>query len=635
MHFLDSYRQHRPAFWVSFLATLLSGVAVRAADFTVASGVTDTTAKTLAAGEVGVIDAGGVLNVTTAHAITASGDGVRITNNGALLTSGSSHHGMSSSGTRATLINNGTFSGTGSFSRGMHSSGDNSSISNTGTITATLFGISSTGANGMINNSGAISGTGTGINVTGANSTITHSGTITSTESRGISTLTGSGIKIIVTQSGKITVNFVNRSAISSESADGTITISGTLIATGAATQAISGSNNQTLNIMPGATIVGTIDLGGGTNAVNVYTTSGARSSTLTIANAGTVNTAGGGDGLVVQSGTTVAIIDTTSLAANRAGLSATTVGIHQAVSQQLARSNKPQAVQVAASELEPGMLHQDQMPFVWGQVFGGHKQRGDDGAALAYTNNTFGAIGGYERSMGEHSVGVFGGTSQSRMKTDIASIKANADSVFVGGYGEYAMGAWALDGALVAGYQRHDDQRLVVDNLKGEQTARAQYNSVYISPSVALIRTFDMGGNFVLRPSAEVNYTYGYYGRYSETGTTSSNLTVDDHGADVVNGRLQLASRQPFARKQGELEFRGGMAYSYLGRDSTDISLNNGAIVRYQGTGDTRSRGGYVGTNARYDVGTQMTLVADMEYGRASRNEQSVTGYVGLEYRY
>lgn len=634
MRFLDSYRQHRPAFWVSFLATLLSGVAVQAADFTVASGVTDTTAKTLAAGETGVIDAGGVLNVTTASAITATGDGVRITNNGALSTSGSARHGMVSDGTRATLINNGTILLTGNLSRGMFSSGDNSSISNTGTITATFGGIS-TGANGTISNSGTISTTTTGISVSGANSTITHSGTISSTQSGGILTQTGSGIKIIVTQSGKITVNFASKIAIQSYSADGTITIGGSVIATGDATQAIIGLNNQTLNIMPGATIVGTIDLGSGTNAVNVYTTSGARSSTLTIANAGTINTAGGGDGLVLRSGSTVAIIDPTSMAANRAGLAATTVGIHQAVSQQLARSNKPQAVQVAASELEPGMLHQDQMPFAWGQVFGGHKQRGDDGAALAYVNNTFGAIGGYERSIGEHSVGVFGGTSQSRMKTDIASIKANGDTVFVGGYGEYAMGAWALDGALVAGYQRHDDKRLVVDNLKGDQTARAQYNSVYISPSVALIRTFDMGDDLVLRPSAEVNYTYGYYDRYRETGTTSSNLTVDGHGADVVNGRLQLASRQPFARKQGELEFRGGMTYSYLGRDSADISLNNGAVVRYQGTGDTRSRGGYVGTNARYDVGTLVTLVADMEYGRASRDEKSITGYVGLEYRY
>lgn len=142
-------------------------------------------------------------------------------------------------------------------------------------------------------------------------------------------------------------------------------------------------------------------------------------------------------------------------------------------------------------------------------------------------------------------------------------------------------------------------------------------------------------GDGLVLRPSAEINYTYGYYSGHSESGTTNSNLMVVGHGVDVVNTRLQLAVRLPFARRQGELELRGGATYSYFGHDSTNISLNNGAPVHYQGTGDRQSRSGYMGANARYDVGSQLTLVADMEYGRASRDAQSITGHVGLEYRY
>lgn len=67
-------------------------------------------------------------------------------------------------------------------------------------------------------------------------------------------------------------------------------------------------------------------------------------------------------------------IADPTGLAANRAALGTTAAGIHQAVSQQLARSNKPQSVVVAASELEPGMLYAPQMPFVWGHVLVGTK---------------------------------------------------------------------------------------------------------------------------------------------------------------------------------------------------------------------------------------------------------------------
>ncbi|MDG4719043.1 MULTISPECIES: hypothetical protein [Thalassospira] len=77
-----------------------------------------------------------------------------------------------------------------------------------------------------------------------------------------------------------------------------------------------------------------------------------------------------GGDGLAVQSGSTVAIVDTTGLAANRAALGSTTVGIPPAVSQQLARLNKLDLIVVAADELDPGMLFVEEMPFAWGRFW-------------------------------------------------------------------------------------------------------------------------------------------------------------------------------------------------------------------------------------------------------------------------
>ncbi|MDP2696927.1 autotransporter domain-containing protein [Thalassospira sp.] len=703
----------------AFVVTSLFSTVVQAADFTVSEGVTDTVAKTLTAGETGLIEQGGVLNVTTGDAITLNADGVRVTNNGTittvggtgrvgifgsgggatnvqfvnngtirtganngygmaslgarstfinngtLTTSGANAHAIHGAGANSTLVNNGTLTTSGNDSYGLNSANANSTIVNSGTITTSgtdSYGIGSTNSGSTLSNSGTIttsgsnafgmyndgdgvtsvnSGTittsgsdGAGIRGDGNNSTLVNSGAITSTNADGIRS-SGSSNTLTVSDGGTVTVSGAGRAGIRSTGANGTINVSGTVIATGAATQAIVGSSNQTLNIKPGATIVGTIDLGAGTNAVNIDTSAGARSSTLSISNAGTVNTSASGDGLVLQSGSTVEIVDPTGFAANRAALGTTTVGIHQAVSQQLARSNKPQPVVVVASDLEPGMLYAEQMPFVWGQVFGGYKKRGDDGANLGYRSRVGGAIGGYEKPIGDHSIGVFGGVSVAGMKTDMASVEGDSNGFFVGGYGEYVVGDWAIDGAVVVGYQRHQDERLVVDNLIGEETAQSDYNSVYISPSLAVIRSIDIGGGIELRPSAEVNYTYGYYGEYTETGTTSSNLTVKGHGVDVINGRLQLAARQDIADGLGEIELRGGMKYSYFGRDSVDVGLGSGPVVRYQGTGDTSSYGGYVGVNMRYDVDRRMTVVADMELGLATGDEQSASGYLGLEYRF
>ncbi|BDW89590.1 MULTISPECIES: autotransporter outer membrane beta-barrel domain-containing protein [Thalassospira] len=686
-----------PAFGVVVIIVLFAaviGTRAQAAEFTVSSGVTDTVAKTLTAGETGLVEQGGVLNVTTGDAITASGDAVKATNNGTISTAGGGRHGMvgDATATNARLVNNGTISTDGFVDRGIYGQGANSTLINRGTITtsgtsgagilstgsnstllnsgtittsggtasglasseanATLvnsgtittsgnraYGITSTGSNATLVNSGVITTSGTDAtgmrHVTANNATLVNSGSITTQDGNGIEVLTSSGSTITVTGSGSVTVSGTGRAGIISDGANGTINVSGTVIATGGATQAILGGSNQTLNIKPGATIVGTIDLGGGTNAVNIDTSAGARSSTLTIANAGTVNTAAGGDGIVLQSGSTVVIVDPTGIAANRAALGTTTVGIHQAVSRQLARSNKPQSVVVAASDLEPGMLYAPQKPFVWGQVFGSYLSHGDDGANLGYRSRVGGAVGGYEKPIDDHSIGVFGGVSVAGMKTDEASLESDSNGFFVGGYGEYVVGDWAIDGTMVVGYQRHQDERLVVDNLQGEETAQSDYNSVYFSPSLAVIRSIDLGGGIELRPSAEVNYTYGYYDAYRETGTTSSNLSIDAHAVDVINGRLQLAVRQGLEDGAGEMELRGGMKYSYFGRDSVDVGLIDGPLVRYQGSGETSSHGGFVGGNLRYDLDRQMTFVADIELGFATSDERTASGFVGLEYRF
>ncbi|HBS21894.1 MAG TPA: autotransporter domain-containing protein, partial [Thalassospira sp.] len=86
---------------MAFVGAALSGHAAQAADFTVSGGVTDTVAKTLSAGETGLIEQGGVLSVTApanSAAITTNADGVRVTNNGTITTVGGGRVGIFGSG---------------------------------------------------------------------------------------------------------------------------------------------------------------------------------------------------------------------------------------------------------------------------------------------------------------------------------------------------------------------------------------------------------------------------------------------------------------------------------------------------------------------------------------------------------
>lgn len=336
------------------------------------------------------------------------------------------------------------------------------------------------------------------------------------------------------------------------------------------------------------------------------------------------------------MNGNTIVIADTTNLTANQASLGLASLTLFQAVNQQLNQSAPPpQPVKVAASELTPGMLRQDPGPAAWGHVFGGRAKRDDSGAALAHKDNGYGLIGGYEQTLSEHRMGVFGGVSHSTVNTDTSSINTDSDSVFLGVYGQYASGDWLVNGSLAAGYVSYDNKRSVLDNLSGYESAKSDYHSIYLSPSVALIGIFDMGEGLSLRPSVDLNYTYGWLSSYDEKGTTRSNLSVGSRNASVLNSRAQVAIRQELADHQGEFEFRAGASNSNYGNDTVKISLQGGAATNFGITGTSSLSGGYLGASGRIILKNQLSLVGDVEYTQSSSDTHAAVGYLGMEYRF
>ena len=619
--------------------------------------------------------------------------GVYVTNSGSITTSADHAHGLESTGDDSEIINSGSITTTGQIAYGIYSTGANAAISSSGSITTSAYygmGIESAGASATISNSGSITTSGQdayGINstVSGANATISNSGSIITSGLRAIgisaaaidatignsgsiitSGKSAHGIKVLnanatvnnsgsiatsgesahginansafaanatINNSGSISVTGANSVGIYSTGPDGTINLSGLVSATGAATQAIAGGSNQTLNLLPGAAVIGTIDLGSGTNHVNVVLDSGSPSATMNISHSGTITQSG--KGLSLVNGSTVSLVDTTHLTANQASLGVASSTIFQAVSQQLNRgASAPQPVKVAASELTPGLLYQEPGPTAWGHAFGGETRRDGSGAALGYKDSGYGLIGGYEQTLGEHRVGVFGGVSRSTVKTTTASIETDGDGAFLGVYGQYKNDDWRLNGALAAGYVSNSSARSVVDNLSGYETAKSDYHSTYLSPSLALIRIFEMGAGVSLRPSAQLNYTYGWVSGYDETGTTRSNLSVGSYQASVLNSRVQLAVRQDLADHQGGFEVRAGASQSDYGDDKVKISLQ-GASANYAITGTNRLSGGYFGAGGRLALKSQFSLVGDVEYTQGSGDNHAVVGYLGMEYRY
>ena len=606
-------------------------------------------------------------SITSARSlgIFATGADATISNSGSIVTTGDAGFGIASGGANATIINSGSIATTGSDGNGITSEGANAIISNSGSIATTGdrgLGIASGGVNATISNSGSIATTGDsglgiravntnatisnsgsiatsgaygdGIASFGADATISNSGSIATTGSDGYG-IASEGANAIISNSGSISVTGAAAIGIYSDGLDGTINLSGRISATGAATEAILGGNHQTLNLLPGAAVIGSIDLGSGTNRVNVTLNRGGPSATMSITNPGDITQSG--KGLSFVNGHTVSIVDTTHLTATQAALGAASSTQFQAVNQQLNRgASAPKAVKVASNQLTAGMLHQAQGPTAWGHAFGGNAKRDESGAALGYKDTGYGLIGGHEQTLSEHRVGFFGGASRSDLKTTTASTATNSDSLFLGVYGQYKSGNWLLNGSLAGGYVSYDSTRSVVDNLSGYESAKSNYHSMYLSPSVALIRLFDMGAGLSLRPSAQLNYTHGWVSGYDETGTTRSNLSVNSYKASVLNSRVQMAVRQDLADHQGEFEVRLGASQSNYGDDKVKISLQGGAATDYGMTGTSSISGGYVGVGGRIALKNQFSLVGDVEYTRGSgNNNRAVVGYLGIGYRF
>ncbi len=621
-------------------------------------------------------------------AVDAGASGAEITNNGLLATSGVSSHGILVKGAsdKATIINNGAImtqefqshgiqasgknteithsdSGTittkGKRSHGIWASGKNTKITHSGTITTggeTAFGIwlsknaeiihsdsgtittqgkngygiVATGENAEITYSGTITTQGEngyGIQATGKNTKITHSGTITTQGKNGYG-IRATGEKVEITHSGMITTEGETAHGILT-GADSTVTVSGLVSVTGRDAYAILGSdtNSQTLNILPGARIVGRINLGekdgGGDNdVVNVMTDTRMTSAAWTFEGAETINLATS-DMPVLRNGDTVVMLDSTGSAAARMALGATTSQIHGAVHRQLAQA--------------PGLTKSGAN--AWGRFFGGDSKRGDDGAALAWRHNLIGLVVGHEAILaGGHRVGVLVGVSHGQAETKTTLISTDADGVFAGAYGqriiinERGVGGLALNGAVIIGHQDHDGKRTVLDNLAGYETADGDYGSIYISPSLSLTWTRPLAGGLELRPHAQVAYTHGHYDGYTESGTANSNLRFGGRNVDVASGRLQLGLARALAGDKGEVEWRVGAEHMDYGKDSATVQLDGGDAVSYKVPGANRVTGGYLGVRMDYAIKDRFNLVADVEYGRASGSEESLAGTLGLE---
>ena len=602
-------------------------------------------------------------NNNASNGILATGNDAEITNNGMIETRGTASAGIRSTGGDAVIVlgedgmiitRSDPMSDTSSGAHGIRSSGEDAEITINGRITTLgdrghgvgsidQFGSNpdnatiTVGATGMISTEGDEAH---GISSEGEDANITNEGAITTTgtDAHGISA-TGTGD---ITTNGTITTSGDGAHGISS-AGTGAITINGRVAVSGEGSFVVRGGDdtNQMLTLSVDAETQGEFNLGeseGDNDVANVWLdTTTVIAPTVTIGGAETINLMGADPGARIfqlpqlrsSSGDNVAFVEPTGATATRIALGAMTDQIQRQVFRRLdvAPSSDADSVKTRGS---------------WVTLFGNRSERDEDDLALAWEHSLYGLSGGYDVSLdGGQRVGLFGGVGQDMLETsEVTSIVDSATHAFVGVYGRQSTGGLSLDGSVVFGYALHDSERLVQDYLSGFEVADGDYDSAYISPSVALGWTQDLGEGVEFRPSVQASYTYGYYGDYTESGTTNSNINFDSRSLRVLDGRLELALAQSFSDSLGEIEVRGGATFTQYSDDGVSARLSarlgdEAPSTSYAAPGDNSISRGYTGVGLNYKIADRINLRGDIEYAGTSSDEGSVSGYLSMDWRF
>jgi hypothetical protein len=404
-----------------------------------------------------------------------------------------------------------------------------------------------------------------------------------------------------------------------------------------------AGDTNLTLNA--GSVLIGLIDLGGGTNTLNIGAGRSLNSrfdSDDGIATLPILGTLAGH--LVAFDGNDtqrqIVAIDQSAFLSFDEALYALVSGIGQAtVTRQQALRSDPSlgfaSRFAAASGPQPGAFaaFNDASPFdpnrFWVEAFGSYRQDQSDRTGSDFDHLTGGLVAGVDVPIDPTtSLGVMAGFAGATSENEIDTQETDALSVFAGVYGSTEAIGIAWDGSLTVGYTDYEADRVTANNLVagGLETANADFGGWFINPQVTATReaTNPFAGRIfhgftaapTLQQSVSLSYAGLFLNGYTETGTTNP-LTLNSRTVHIASARAALTL--PFERVEADgvtttLRLTGGVeAQTQFGDDTVSGTLL-GQAVSTTLDDDNFGAGAFLGLSGAYETASGVTAYANAE---------------------
>lgn len=413
----------------------------------------------------------------------------------------------------------------------------------------------------------------------------------------------------------------------------GTIRTGGDINVEHAIEERLAGDTSLTLNA--GSLLIGRVDLGGGTNTLNIGEGLSLNSTFesdggTTLVGLGT--TAGQLVALVPVTGNgnndvQIIAVDPSAFASMDDALAALTSGFGGAVQSRQSAVRSESTSGFSAGD-ETGLQQFDPNRF-WIEGFGAYRQQQSDRTGSDFDYLTGGLVAGVDTPLDAiTSVGVMAGFATSTSENEINTQETNATSYFAGIYGSTQAMGLAWDASLTVGYTDYEAERITANNLvqNGLETARADFSGWFINPQVTMTREAanPLAGQtfhgFSASPALEQSLTLSYAGLfldgYTETGTTNP-LTLDDRSVHIASARAALALPFEAVHADGAittLRLIGGVeARGQFGEDTISGTLL-GQAVSTTLDDNAFTGGAFLDLSGEYRTTTGLTAYANLE---------------------
>ncbi|MEM1154247.1 MAG: autotransporter outer membrane beta-barrel domain-containing protein, partial [Pseudomonadota bacterium] len=466
---------------------------------------------------------------------------------------------------QATIVNEGTIST--AVGDGIRTGGSASQITNNLSIQAQLNGIRSDGADAIVDNAGSVdAATLHGIRSSGASATINNSGTVSGAV-HGVRVSSG---QTILTNTGTIAGSSSGIAIFDAQ--DVTVINAGEVSGDNFAIFVDDSASNTSIELREGSRTTGLAQFGSnGKLTVD-------RGMNLALTFEGDAPEVISRDPYAVDtSNRVIYTVDPTGFALAGSYLQTTAGAVHDATFRSYRRSASAQGGSADAMKASPSSQPNKRL---WLNTLGGYLSL-DGGGDNASADQAYGGlIGGMGVETAERHFGGFFGASYSRQETDNDVQEIDTGSLFAGFYAIHHFGRYWLNTSGLIGYARFSSERSVTSNTdaRGVETASADYNGFFLSPSVSL------GTAIGQRTQISVG---GYYSglfmeSYSESGS-SANLHVSKRDVHAASLRANLDYR--IYEREGDnsllaVDFWGGIDGLFnLGGDGVNAKVNDSPL--------------------------------------------------------